>query len=882
MQMKKIASAVALMGFAGMTLSAFAADAAQAEKIEVIGSNIKRVAKEGPVPVVILKKEEIQKTGASTVAELLKNNGVAGGGSFETQSSASFVSGASAVGFRGLSAGDTLVLLNGRRIAAYGGAQQSGSDGAVAFVDLNSLPLSAVEQIQILKDGASAVYGADAIAGVLNIVTRKDYQGFETNFRVGAYGDAGGQETKANATIGFGSLVEDRYNVMLTLEGSKTDAIYFRDRDLTKSFDHRGQFAAGYDGRSGYSDYGNYYTTAGGVPKAGPNCPAEFIRAGVCRYDFSLVEQLQPEQTRTGGLLVGTFAVTPDIKAFSELAFNRNKTTVEGRASALGTENDFLSVDAYRGLAAGTTGNLVASALAVHAPAGYFAGNPDKVYMNTRITEYGPRNDEITTDSLRALVGIKGTFNDWSWETALTQSKTKVETINNNEVRKDVLADLIVSGAANMYGNQKTGMDAARYIGSDHSESKLTMFDFKLSGELFQLPAGPLAMAFGGEARKEEMSSHADEISAAGLKTGSASTNTNGDRNLKSAFVEFNVPVFDSLELQLATRYDRYSDFGGTTNPKVALRFQPTKSFLVRASYGTAFKAPTLFQLYEAQQAGGFNDYTDTARCAAGVTVDCDTRLIEVRSGGSVAAGYTLKPEESKNYNLGFVWEPTGNINTSVDFWRIKKTNAITQSDVQTLIDNNSPNVIRNPTVDGVPGSIIYVRNSYYNAYRQDLSGVDFEVNGKWTLPNGAKFGSGLSLTYTNKFKQWSADGTEVVNQVGNNFYYVAVPRLKGQSRFDYTQGTWNVASQVNYTSSYSADYLGAGAAESQTKVASYTTVDSQVGYRGLKNTELRFGIRNLFNREAVYVAGYAAGTDTAMYDARGRFYYASVNYKFW
>ncbi|WP_331989527.1 TonB-dependent receptor [Chitinimonas sp.] len=880
--MKKIASAVALMGFAGFNASAFAADAASAEKIEVVGSNIKRVAKEGPVPVVILKKEEIQKTGASTVSELLKNNGVAGGGSFETQSSASFVSGASAVGFRGLSAGDTLVLLNGRRISAYGGAQQSGSDGAVAFVDLNSLPLSAVEQIQILKDGASAVYGADAIAGVLNIITRKDYQGFETNFRVGAYGDAGGAETKASATIGFGSLADDRYNVMLSLEGSKTDAIYFRDRDLTKSFDHRSQFASGYDGRSGYSDFGNYYTSAGGTPKAGPNCPAEFIRAGVCRYDFGRVEQLQPEQTRVGGLLVGTFAITPDIKAFSELAFNRNKTKVEGRASALGTENDFLSVDSVRGLAAGTTGNAVATALAQHAPAGYFSGNPDKVYMNTRITEYGPRNDEITTDATRALIGLKGNFMDWSWETALTQSKTKVETINNNEIRKDVLADLIVNGTANIYGNQKTGLDSARYIGWDHSESKLTMFDFKLSGEVLQLPAGALAMAFGGEARKEEMSSTADPISTAGLKTGSASTNTNGDRNLNSAFLEFNVPVLDSLELQLATRYDHYSDFGSTSNPKIALRWQPSKSFLVRASYGTAFKAPTLFQLYEAQQAGGFNDYVDTARCNAGIATDCDTRLIEVRSGGSVAAGYQLKPEESKNYNLGFVWEPTANINTSIDFWRIKKTNAITQNDVQTLIDNNSPNVIRNPSVDGVPGAIIYVRNSYYNAYRQDLSGVDFELNGKWTLPNGAKFAPGLSLTYTNKFKQWSADGTEVVNQVGNNFYYVAVPRLKGQGRFDYSQGIWNVASQLNYTSSYSADYQGAGAAEAQTKVASFTTVDSQVGYRGLKNTELRFGIRNLFNREAVYVAGYAAGTDTAMYDARGRFYYASVNYKFW
>jgi len=870
---------------------ALPAIAQEAQRIEIVGSNIKRVASEGALPVTIITREQIERSPASTVAELLQNIGAAGQRGFETQASASFTPGAAAVGLRGLSSGDTLVLLNGRRIAPFASASQSATDGAVAFVDLNSLPLSAIDSIQVLKDGASAIYGADAVAGVINIVTRKDYRGFEVGTRLGKYEEKGGDEVKAYVTAGLGDASKDRFNLLASLEVGKSKAIFFRDRAYFKTFDHRAKAPFLGDQRSAFSDYGNYAVVDGdGAFRRGTNCPVQFQRGLACRYDFGPVEQLAPDLNRVAGLLVGNFQITSSINAFAELALNRNTVDVEGRAPAMDTSTDFFQVDTARGLAQGTTRDLLRAALSSQAPASLLTVPKGTLLdMRTRFTEFGPRADTTKNSTTRGLLGLRGTLGYWDWETAYTHSGGKSETVNHNELRKDLLVDLIVAGRVNMFaGPAKTGYDSARFVATDEAKSTLKSLDAKASGEIGKLGGGAVMMAVGLESRKEEVSGSSDPFSAVGLKVGSAATGTEGSRTLKSGYVEFALPLSKALEVTLAARQDRYSDFGSSSNPKVGVRFQPTSNLLLRGSYGTAFKAPTLFQLFESQAAGGYVDLNDTLRCAAlggeanAPAGECDVKLTEVRSGGAKTLGLELKPEESKNLTLGLVFEPSAETNLSIDYWRIKKTNAITQPTAQTLIDQGASAVIRNPTVGGIPGTIIRVTQTYFNAFKQDIAGFDVEASRRWKSESGEAFTLGVNLTYLTKFDE-TRDDTGLQSLLGNYNGAGANPRLKGVATFRWDSGNWSHTVYGNYINGYdfAPGIRAAGATQDQPRVDANYTFDAQTTYTGVKNLKLRVGVRNLLNENAPYLAFFPAGTDTSQYDSRGRFWYVSASYAF-
>jgi iron complex outermembrane recepter protein len=439
----RIGAAAALV--AACASSVFAQDT---QRIEIVGSNIKRVASEGALPVTIITREQIERSGASSVAELLQNIGAAGQRGFETQASSSFTPGAAAVGLRGLSAGDTLVLFNGRRMAPFANASQSTADGAIAFVDLNSLPVSAVESIQVLKDGASAVYGADAVAGVINVITRKDYRGLEVGTRFGVYEEKGGNEAKAYVTTGFGDFAKDRFNVLASLEVAKTDAIFFRDRRFFTTFDHRAKAPFMGDQRSAFSDHGNYAVVDGdGAFRRGNNCPLDRRRGIACRYDFGPVEQLAPDIGRVAGLLVGNVALGANTSGFFELALNRNTVDVEGRAPAMDTSTDFFQVDVARNLALGTTRDALRAALAQQVPAGLLTVPGGALLdVRTRFTDFGPRDDTTKSTTKRLLAGLRGNFGNWDWEAAVSHSGGESTTVNRNEMRKDLLADLIVSG----------------------------------------------------------------------------------------------------------------------------------------------------------------------------------------------------------------------------------------------------------------------------------------------------------------------------------------------------------------------------------------------------------------------------------------------------
>jgi outer membrane receptor protein involved in Fe transport len=591
-------------------------------------------------------------------------------------------------------------------------------------------------------------------------------------------------------------------------------------------------------------------------------------------------------------MFVGNLKLTSDIKAFSEVAYNQNVTKSASRAPAMTTESDFTQVDAKLGRALGTTADLIRHSLATQYNAtpgdplgliaGFGEGNLTTLDLRTRFTEFGPRTDEITTDSLRYVLGLKGTLaNAWDWETAYMVSEQTVKDVAANEINKELLADLLINGqVTNIFTDptNKGGYGSARYIGTEETKSKLSIFDFKMSGELTKLPAGPLGVAFGGEMRKEKMDTVVDPITAAGLKTGSASVETSGSRDVNAVFGELSIPLTSMVEAQVAVRSERYSDFGTSTNPKVAVRFQPSNELMFRASSGKAFKAPTLFQLYEGQAAGGYEELIDNVRCDAGVAADCDSKLFEVRSGGVIAQGLTLNPEKSTNTNLGVVWSPSSNFNVALDYWQISKKDAIVKADAQTLIDNNSPAVLRNPTVGGIPGSIVRVTSTYFNANQQELKGIDLDLNAKTKLAGGT-LGGGASITYNLQFEQTSGGVTE---DLLDNYVYFIVPRYRAQFRASYDIGKWTTAAFLNITPGYQNQVSrGSGALAAQTEADGYKTVDIFASYSGFKSLVLSGGVRNMFNQSPTYLAGAGPATDSSLYDMRGRYFYLNANYKF-
>ncbi len=801
------------------------------EKLEVTGSRIKRSDIEGASPVVVLDEDYIKRSGASTLSGLVKDVIYNTAGVLDESFTQGTAPGAAAIDLRGLGVNRTLVLVNGRRVPLFPFAQ----DGSASFVDINLIPLGAVARVEILKDGASAIYGSDAIAGVVNIVLRQDYDGAEFSLQLGTADEGGGDEVHLNA---IGGLSSDKGNVTFVFDYFDRSAVWADDRDISKTANR------GWDNRSNAGDPGTVIRPAQDLgPSPDPSCPAGSVnqeKGPFCQYDFAPWNTLIPSTRRLGLVASGDYELTEDLVVFFGANYTNSKSD---RDLAPPAPNDVFVV-------------------APDNPNNIFPGEP--VLSIYRPTEMGPRTDDYETNAWNLVGGLKGYVGSWDWELGVGGGKINTETKGTNGyTTQDAAQAAIDSGSLNPFGpSPGFNPDSIARDTRRDGESSLFFTDLKATGDIAEMRHGVLSTAIGAEYRYEDFSDQWDPTTESGDVLGVGGTSGKGDRNSWALYAELNIPVLSTLEIDIAARYDAYSDFGGTFNPKLGLRWQPISNLLVRGSAGTGFKSPSLPELHS----GEIRLFDAVIDPVTGEAVTVDTLTI---------GNPDLDAEESRNYGLGLVWDINRAWDFGVDYWRIKVDNAVS-NDAQFYVNNES--LFPESVIRGPGGEIEEVRNPFRNIAEQRVWGIDFSTNATWSISGAGDFGLNIVASYLGSFEEKKVPGADSVERAGND----GRPRWRGQASLTWDKADYRAAVILNYVGGY--DRV-TETIESY-KVDSWTTIDAQFDWTpsAIQGSTITLGINNLFDEKPPEETFWDEGWpwyNRALHSARGRFLYARYKHAF-
>lgn len=856
--------------FTSQSHLAVAAKADDVERIEVTGSHIKRTDMEGPSPLTSLTAEDIANTGVTDLIGLFTKLPVAGQGTFSTQgnSSDNTSNGGSSVSLRGLGADSTLILVNGRRVSVSPFANNIDT----AFVDINNIPLAAIKRVDILKDGASATYGSDAVAGVINIILRDDIEGAEVAVKYGDTADGGGEEK--NISLVWGNSTEQTSHTF-TLDYFEREEILYGDRDYSRSANQAAlrpndPFATDFRSSSGFpgtialaSDPTNR------IPDTFGNdvCSAEDIdlENNLCRYDYAPVSTSVPATERVSFIYMGKYEINDNLRGFVELNGQHSKTTIRGAASPSFNEL-FMSGDN------------------INHP---FANMPDHEFfqqdltMRRRLVDIGNREKRVTSDYYRAIIGLQGEINDWNWEVAYNYIKSSsTERGVNGFPNSRRTQEAIDSGLWNPFEPSTNTQEALDFIETSTSrigKSTSKSFDGKISGSIMEMEHGDLGLAVGVEYREESISDNPDDQFLRGEVFGTEATQANGARDNTSVFAELAIPVLDTLEVQLAVRHEDYSDFGTTTDPKVAFIWQTTDSLSLRGSYGTAFRAPSLHQIGLGNTDESPN-LVDTVRCAAVGNIN---KACEPQEYTAILSGNDdLGPEESTSYNLGLIYEVSDTFDFSIDYYDYDIENIITK-DTQFKFSTlgNDPMVVERlpSSITGDPGEVIRIFDQFENIGNVTTAGLDIEANYALNTDMGEfKFSYAVNYVLEYEDARPNADGSLRIDTREGDFEQ---PEVRWTFNTSWVQGDWNASMAVNYIGEFKQD--ASVAADGIDDIDSWTTVDTTVNYIGIKNTTLSIGATNLFNEEPPFTYHDFMGYVISTHSAQGRFVYFKASYKF-
>lgn len=931
---------VAGLGAGCLAAPALAQQQGSTQRVEITGSSIKGAATQGALPVQVISRQEIERQGISTAEQLISvlaangaglDNMVSNqGGDFlngTINSGRSANNGASSASLRGLGPQNTLVLLNGRRLAAHGLNGKS--------VDLNSIPFAAIERVEVLKDGASAVYGSDAIGGVINFILRRDYQGLQAGASTDITEEGGGNIYRANVLWGLGSLDEQGFNVMATLAYDKNTRLRGNQRSFHNGYQPERGLAPDTTG----TPFATINAAAGTALPASfrlPGDPTLYNRVNAlaltgscnqapntyayrgdvtgfpnndlsCAYDYGKDWSLMQPVERVNLVARGTWKLNEQHSVIGEVTGSRVKSAVEYTPNQITT--------AARGANYPVGGpfylNLATLFPTIFKPTNtdpsdtrvfYDANAP--IRLRWRCLECGPRQQDTTTDTWRVLVGMEGTLAQWDYKWGLSTAGSTANTVlgdgNLYEAKFKAAMD---TGLINPFlrpGQSQTPEAMALIEGAKArgvalygGGTRLREADFTVSGEVAKLPAGPLQLAVGGDLRKENFFFREDQSGQPAIIGVSAPASLpRADRTVKAVFAELAVPIVKNLDAQVAVRHDRYSDFGNTTNPKVALRWQPVQPLLLRASYGRGFHAPDFDALYAGETDGQFNsDVNDPVLCPDPAQ-STTGRGCNIRPGTKAGGNRDLKPEKSKQWSAGFVVSPAAWASFGIDFWQVQIDDRIGTRDPRDVLANYA--ALSQYVVRDAAGDIDYVRGGFINVAGDKVRGADLSVALRLDT-GGGRFDVALDGTYIDSYKsrQYTTDPwTELAGRFGDStFGYDLKLRWKHTLMVTYTQGPWSTTLTQNFKSGYRQEEDGFGSgvvpAGKPQDVDSYTLYNLTATYTGIRNLSLTAGVRNLFNTSPPFsahnvdnVAG--AGWDARVGDPRGRSYVLGVNYKFY
>jgi len=940
------------------------ADAA-VPKVLVTGSNIKTIDTETASPVQIIKREDIARQGVTNVSDLIANISASSsqGNLTDINGNNSFASGGTALSLRNLGEQSTLVLVNGRRIATYGFA-----DFTSLFSNVDTIPIDAVDRVEILKSGASAIYGSDAVAGVINIITRQNFQGVEVNADTQHSLQAHKFNTsKASITAGFGNYDTDGYNILVNADVFKrqsvmwSDVIQYTNPSLESTSSVWGHLST-------YS-HGNLIDYPGdSVPL--PGCDPSLIQGGLCKYNRSQQFQAIPMAERSNFFSSGTFNLGGGTQAFSEISISKAKTDYISAVGEYGTNAPVTWANP-------STGNpLTFNYLTLMGSDPVNTIGVDGVEIRLRFLD-APSYNHVDGTQFRVLGGLRGAFKEFDWESAAGVMGSKVTSnsqgalsgtgfikeigdYNNYQINPnfDTNAGLpYMSSDPNFFnqpgGYRAGGQNSAAVLNtlfpvfSNTGKNQAEFADAKITGPLFNLPAGAVNIALGGEVRHESMNLGVSNNLQTGDIVGYGISTAESSRNIESLYTELNIPVIKDMEVAAAVRLDKYPNLSAHFSPKLAWLYSPTDSLKLRASLEHGFRAPNLVESANSLKFAFDPGVQDPLRCAqanqlsndlnnaANAATDAQTAALLYARAQAVAGNEcgasipdevknnpALKPETSKSYSFGLIFEPVKGYATTLDYFNIDRSNVIGLQSAQQLLNqaaigqlpagsavnrypfnqNADPSFSANDVALGGQNDFTYygvtsgpvqdIVRSMQNISEQKTSGIDVAFHGNQKLDGYGTLREVLDGTYTLGFYDTSVS-TINENLVGTYL----IPHFAASLTLIWDFKNFSNSLRYNYTGgfdlqSFQADsnWNLAGCAANnlspdQCRVSSNRTTDYAISYTGIKNLVLGLNIINVFQQKAaIDIRGF--GIDTAipsnLQDAEGRMLNVSVNYKFY
>lgn len=883
----KLSKAVRLaIAFGAASATAFTAsvtaaeedETAKVERIEVTGSRIKRTDLEGALPVTVIDREAIELSGEISVADLIRNTTFNSAGSFRPQSGSS-AQGVSQVNMRGLGASRTLVLVDGRRLT------MSPSTGSSQ--DLNSIPMAAVERIEILSDGASAVYGSDAIGGVINVITRKDFNGVELSVGAGRVSVPSEGGDRENGSVVFGSA-NDTTRVIGGVSWNKREIIFENAFPWVQP---------------GSSIYGNNWRPASAaVFSTVPGGCAEenFIPTVIggrdrCQFNFNATNANEASIGNESLFVKLEHQINDDWSIYANASVA--KTNSFGRYAPAPDSNIF-----YAGLATPADGynnptnpdawmydannpNAVA-----YDPA--FVGANEEVFFYHRFAAMGNRDNTIDNENIDFLIGSSGRIGEIDVDFGARRVRNQTTGLgdgylaattawgNVNNFNPGYCDDGSFDPAACSFGydiqnpgsNPSNVLQAGVVTTARKSQFDINEYYANATFDLFEMSGGIAQASVGIERREEVYSDKYDSQSAAGLVGGSSGSSAGGGRSVNAAFFEALLPATDDLEISVAGRFDNYSDYGSDFSPKVGLRYEAAEGLLLRASYGLGFRAPSLDILTQA---------TSFSAESVADAVTCEALTGDPTDPCQINAYYIANPdlasESSTQYAFGAAYQPTDWLNFTVDYYNIEIEDRIRQFDAQTLINRtNSGDPI--PAGLGVTrdagGLISRIDAGYGNEGTLETSGVDLNIRTNFDFGNVGRLINNLYISHIIDF---SVDGGR------NTVEDPGLPQQRINLNNQYVFGDFDFAWNINVIGSQYNDVLTGGVQDGH--IATWTTHDLQVTYNAPWNAKISVGAQNAFEKLPQFGTSAAArgsrDYNFNLYNAFGRVSYIRYTQSF-
>jgi len=908
---------------------------ANIERISIIGSNIKRATDVGALPVTALSAEDIEDTGAMTGDELLRSIPQIGEVDFGAATGNGGVNDArgdvASINLRGVGSGNTLTLLNGRRLVTHPGTQ-SENFVPVSTVNSNALPISGLRSLQVLRDGAAAIYGSDAVAGVINYQLNDNFNGNKVSLSYGGSEGTPLRETTFSYLTGFDfnggkSHLTASFNYYDRNGMMASERAYSKSHDL-RNFPGLPEAFIGdtqLDNRSTSTPWGEFKSDTLGTfhlqPDTDSGCVVQ-LDGGVCadsgsisrdlRFDRGTTRSLVSDVNRLNLYTYLTHEINDDLSFFSEITYYD--------ANAKRTREQ--------------THNLTAQRFNISADAAFNPFGEAVSLRRYRAIDTGVRHVNVDDISYRILGGLKGSWNEWDWESAAfyTAAKTNDQA---NRIQASKFQAAINNTDASLAYNVFTGGDVNHPNSGDStlnpqsvidqfmvnvsrdSKTSLASVDFKVSnGELFTLPAGDVGVALGVEFRRETFEDNRDELldgshpfvdqisgvtlSGSDVLGSSPTPDSNAGRNISSAYAEFLVPLIDSnsqyVELQLAARYENFSDVGDALKPKVALFWEAADWISFRASYAGGFRAPGLPQV-SAEGVPRSNTLYDPI-------LDRSYGIVDVRSGTT-----DLKPENDVNTSFGLVFQPIDGLTFTLDSWKIKQEDlvGILPGSSHLLYDSllrsqgsNNTAVVR----DASSNEVVQINNDYLNLGVRNIEGIDFSLVYDWDTDFG-HFEFTTNAANLTKFEQ-EADSISVqllaaqaandpsvpsdrtVAGAGDLLKQNGRPKWRSRTSLNWRLNQWGLGINSNYVSKVT-DTSTTATVDGEVltlPVASFTTVNVYTDYRFnkgeyLKGSKVRFGVRNIGDKQPPLADELAHGYFGGLHSNRGRYFYMNISKKF-